>query len=275
MTESIASEALNRVGAHDGVRSLASGMSSDAWVGEIDGERWVVRVPVGDGRRPTPDYRAESVLLGTAAERGVPVAASTVVEVDGIACSVARERPGRPVGPDDWNESLVTDLASALAGLHGLPPSLAVEQDIVARFHLATIWPFDGSDLGSHSVAFRWPELVSPLCERRDAIRSAGAGPATVVHSDLHAEHLLVADGRLTGLLDLGDTFPGPAEWDIACLRYYHRGIADQVLAVGDRWDPARARLLVIPFVLYKLAKQPERPVVIDRVESTLRTALR
>ena len=232
-------------------------MSSDAWVGEIDGERWVVRVPVGDGRRPTPDYRAESVLLGAAAERGVPVAASTVVEVDGIACSVARERPGRPVGPDDWNESLVTDLASALAGLHGLPPSLAVEQDIVARFHLATIWPFDGSDLGSHSVAFRWPGSFhryangARSAQPEPGQRPSCTGPARRAPSGRRwTPHRLARPGRHV---------PGPAEWDIACLRYYHRGIADQVLAVGDRWDPARARLLVIPFVLYKLAKQPER----------------
>lgn len=274
MTEHVASEALRRIGPHDGVRPLASGMSSQAWIGSVDRRRWVVRVPVGDGRRPTPDYRAESALLLAAAERGVPVAASTIIEVDGVACSVAPERPGRPVVADDWDEVLVGDVAAALRRLHSLDPSLAVEHDIVARFHLATIWPFDDTDLRAHPVATRWPELIGPLLEHRDRILEAGSAPATVVHSDLHADHLLVDGGRLTGLLDLGDTFPGPAEWDIACLRFYHRDITDRVVAAGDRWDPERARLLTIPFVLYKLAKQPERAVVVERVEPILRASL-
>lgn len=250
-------------------------MSSQAWVGDVDGQRWVVRVPVGDGRRPTPDYRAESVLLQAAAERGVPVSPSTIVAVDGVACSVAPELAGRPVTANDWDEALVGDVADALARLHTLDPALAVEHDLVARFHLATIWPLDGTDLGDHPVAARWPELVDALLEQRDRIlEAATASPATVVHSDLHAEHLLVDGGRITGLLDLGDTFPGPAEWDIACLRFYHREIADRVVAARERWDVARVQLLAIPFALYKLAKQPQRAVVIDRVEPILRSAL-
>lgn len=274
VTELIASEALRRIGPHGGVRSLASGMSSQAWVGSVGTDRWVVRVPVGDGRRPTPDYRTESVLLRAAAERGVPVATSTVVDVGGVACSVARERPGRPVGVADWDEVLVEDVAVALRALHTLDPALAVEQDIVTRFHLATIWPFDDTRLDDHPVAARWPSLVPSLLAHRDGILEAGSGPATVVHSDLHPDHLLIEDGRLTGLLDLGDTFPGPAEWDVACLRYYHADIADRIAAAGGCWDLERARRLTIAFGLYKLAKQPDRAVVVERVETILRAAL-
>ena len=72
-----------------------------------------------------------------------------------------------------------------------------------------------------------------------------------------------------------GDAFAGPAEWDIAGLRYYHGPVADDVLTDSDRYDRDRARLLTISFALYKLAKQPERALVIERVEPILRTALR
>lgn len=55
----------------------------------------------------------------------------------------------------------------------------------------------------------------------------------SVVHSDLHAQHILIDDdGRLTGLLDFGDAFIGSAAWDIALLQHYFgREVAEAIAA--------------------------------------------
>lgn len=265
--EELAAAALATLGPHDGVAPIADGMSSAAWLGVVDGRRHVVRVPKNDGRRPPPRYRAEARLLCDLADRGAPVAQATVVEIGGAECSVALELPGRPVGPDDWSPELLDQLRAALAIVHATPAALAVEPDVVRRFHLARIWPFDGSDLGDHPAIARWPARTKAIAARQDDILAAGAAPACVVHTDLHRDHLLVADGRLAGILDFVDAFAGPAGWDDASLRYYH----------GDRVagpPTEEARLLGIAFALYKLDKTPDRADVVQRVDALLRLSL-
>lgn len=258
---------LSTVGSHDGIQLLAEGMSSSAWRATVDGTPYVVRVPKGDGLRPLPRYEQEAHLLADLARRGVPVATTTIVELGDATCSLAEEIRGDPVRPNDWTSALVQEMHEALRIVHETDPALAVESDVVARFHLARIWPFDGTRLDDHPMAARWPERVAAVAAREADIRRAGAAPATVVHTDLHGDHILVADGRLVGLLDFGDAFAGPAAWDDACLRYYHG---------PDVTGPLRedARLLSIAFVLYKLAKTPARADVVERVDAVLRDAL-
>lgn len=265
--QDLAAAALSTVGAHDGVTLLAEGMSSSAWRGTVDGSPYVVRVPKNDGRRPTPRYEDEARLLTDLAARGVPVAVPSIVEIGDVACSVAPEIPGEPVRPGEWTPELVGELHEALRILHETPPDLAVETDVVARFHLARTWPFDGADPADHPVADRWPERLAALVALAPEIRRAGAAPATVVHTDLHWDHILVADGRLMGILDFGDAFAGPPGWDHACLRYYHGPDVTGPLTED-------ARLLSIAFVLYKLDKTPERIDVVERVDAVLRDAL-
>lgn len=264
----LADEALATVGLHDGVELLAEGMSSSAWRGSIDGTTYVVRVPKNDGRRPLPRYRAEARLLADLHRRGVPVAAPTIVEIAGAECSIALEVPGQPVRPTDWTPRLLAEVATALDRVHETTPELAVEGDVRRRFHLARIWPFDGTDLADHPVALRWPELQAPIASREADILAAGSAPPTVVHTDLHWDHLLVDDGRLSAILDFGDAFAGPPGWDHACLRYYHGPQVARTPHDGDR-------LLGIAFALYKLAKTPDRADVVERVESMLRDAIR
>jgi len=245
------------------VTLLSEGMSSAAYRGSVAGTSYVIRVGKNDGRRPQPRYEAEARLLDDLADRGVPVARARTCLIDRVLCSIAPELPGHPVQPEDWTPTLLDDLGKSLRIVHQTDPALAVQREVLARFHLARIWPFDGSSLTDHPIAARWPERVATIASQAEAILDAGAAPATVVHTDLHWDHLLVTDGRLTGILDFGDAFAGPAAWDDACLRYYH---GPAVADLGD--EPAR--LLGIAFALYKLAKTPERDDVVDRVDSML-----
>lgn len=154
-------------------------------------------------------------------------------------------------------------MRDALDRVHATDLALAVESDVVARFHLARIWPFDESTLEAHPLSTRWPNRVEGIGAQAEAILAAGAEPATVVHTDLHWEHLLVADGRLTGILDFGDAFAGPAGWDDARLRYYHGpAVAGPITE--------HARLLGIAFALYELDETPERADVVERVLTLL-----
>lgn len=255
--------------------AMADGMSSSAWVVSIDGVESVIRVPKNDGRRPVPRYAAELRLLELLAGRGVPVATGRVVVVDGFECSVAARLPESPVA--EWSEAFIDDVAGALSVLHMTQSSLAVEDDVSARFHLASIWPFDSTDLRDHAVAAWRPELVDALEAHRKRILDAAEGPRTVVHTDLHPQHLLQDDSkRLTGILDFGDAFAGTAAWDIACLRYYQGGAVAG--AIVDRHVFGRsldepARLLGLPWGLYKLAKTPDRADVRERVDAMFRAA--
>ncbi len=273
-TRAVAAEALGQLGGHDGVTVLATGMSSAAFVGSVNGDEYAVRVPIGVGRRPTPDYAREARLLADLGDRGAPVSVPIVVEVRDRVCSVAPRIIGRRVEPNDWTHALVDHVASFLAVLHETEPAFAVEPDVLRRFHLARIWPFDGSDLGDHPVARIWPDGVGEIEDMRSAIETAGSRPSTVVHTDLHSEHLLVdGAGSLAGVLDFGDAFAGPPAWDHACIRYYHGDeVAVRVAEAMDTESPSAddVDLLSVAWALYKLAKTPDRPDVRTRVDRLL-----
>lgn len=256
-------------------------MSSSAWVGAIDGVEHIVRVPVGDGKRPTPDYTGEARLLDDLHERGAPIAPIRIVRVDGHDCSIARRVQGRPVNPDDWTDELVQAVARFLTILHATAPDLAVEPDIVRRFHLAPIWPFDDSRLADHAVSRIWPDRVAELDARRGNILAAAAGPRTVVHTDLHPQHLIVAGpgqpNGLVGVLDFGDAFAGVAAWDHACLRYYHGDNVEQRVAIamgGSAPAAEHVDFIGIAWALYKLAKTPDRVDIRERVDRLLSRGL-
>lgn len=271
----IARAALASVGTVEGEpQLLAEGMSSSAWTGAVDGREMVVRIPKNDGLRPEPHYDDEARLLADLARLGAAVAPCRVVEVDGIRCSIAERIPGEPVRPDEWTDRFGRDVADTLGALHSLAPGAAPALSAVERFHLARLWPLDGSRLADHPVAARWPERIDPLAALEADVRAACTAPATVVHSDLHWEHLLrTGGGRLAAVLDFGDAFAGPAAWDFACLRYYH---GDDVAALVAQHHPdgtaalAASGLVGITFGLYKLDKTPERDEVVARVERLL-----
>ena len=82
----------------------------------------------------------------------------------------------------------------------------------------------------------------------------------SVVHSDLHAQHILIDDdGRLSGLLDFGDAFIGSAAWDVAVLQHYFgravaEGVATQLTDGPDLIESAQT--LTTAVARYKVAKR-------------------
>jgi len=270
MTFSLARAVFAEHGHARNVHLLAEGMSSIAWVGEIDGREWVVRVPAANDARPDPGYRREASLNAALRLAGVPAADTRTVEIDGTECSIAPRLVGTPIQTHQWTDEFVADVATALAATHSVPIDGHGLTDAVSRFYLARLWPLDGSALDDHPIIERLPGDVEWIASQREEIVAESRGPSCVVHTDLHWDHLLRSTaGRLTGLLDFGDAFAGPPAWDFACLRYYHGEIVAR--RVADRYPGGRDVLrrsgpLGIAFALYKLDKTPDRPDVIERV---------
>ncbi len=270
-----------------------------------------MRLPIpNSGRRLT--YGAEASIGYLLEEQGLSVARWTVVEADGLRCSVAPLLSGEPVQAGPWSDELAGDVAEVLRALHQLPcryagplaedtplteesnersrqwegaadalegTSRGLVSGICDRWFLATIWPFDRTELREHAIATPAPELLEPLRGHRAKISAAGeSGPIGVCHSDLHAEHLLVDDrGRLSGLLDFGDAFIGAVAWDFALLlHYYGEANTEAVLAAYTAEETERtalltqAKTLAIAVAAYKVAKSPDRPELTDKLREAL-----
>ena len=270
MTRELARRVFAARGGRGPIEPLAEGMSSSAWIGRIHDVEWVVRVPVPGDARADPDYRSEAALNAALRQAGVPAADTQPVEIDGTLCSIAPRLSGSPVRPDEWSAKFVDDVASALAAAHSIPVGRHRLPGALDRFHLARLWPLDGTDLHDHPIASRLPGRVGWIESQRDAVIAEAHQPACVVHTDLHWDHLLrTPDGRLGGLLDFGDAFAGPPAWDFACLRYYHGlDVVQRVAAAYAGGDDLlrRSAPLGIAFALYKLDKTPDRDDVVERV---------
>ncbi len=292
MTEVLASACVERVTGQsvDVLEPLTSGQSSRAWRARVGEQRWVVRVPIpGSDRRIT--YRAEAEIGELLASLGHPVADWTLVSGDRTRCSVAPEIVGAPVGYDAvWSSDFARALGALLGDLHALPADrygpLADRrgrlrglsddpiQGVTDRWCHAPIWPFDGSSIADHAIGDLAPDLAAAVGESAGHIIDAASGPVGAVHSDLHREHLLVADdGSLAGVLDFGDAVIGSTAWDFALLCWYS-GRANATLVARHAPDGAdtldRGVRLSIAVGLYKVAKNPGDPAVIVRLRRLL-----
>lgn len=170
---------------------------------------------------------------------------------DGFALpwAVYRWLPGTPaVDVAPGGAALAEDLAAAVAAIRSLDPTGAPRAenrwalrhlDPGIREHLPHL-AADGVDVARTTAA--WDEaLAAP----------ASDGPPTWVHGDLLAANLLVADGRLVGLLDWGGSGTGDPASDL-----YPAWVLDRVgrerfrtaLAVDDAtWARGRGWALRTP----------------------------
>ena len=276
----------------DQIGVLASGRSSTAFIAEVDADRWVVRVPIEGSGRPV-SYFAEAAIGRLLVSGGHPVAEWSVLDVDGIRCSVARRLSGTPVDYDGaWSAEFAQQFARLLHTLHDAPadgfgPLLddserlhGISPDriegIVDRWRHAPMWPFDGSTLDEHPLAEQAPDLVAKIVELSDRIFDAEHGAIGVTHSDLHREHVLVdGDGTLAAVLDFGDAFIGAVAWDFALIAWYYgqrnaQLVADHYPGGNDALE--RGLVLAVAVGVYKLAKNPADRIVIDRLTRCLRS---
>jgi len=292
MTKSLAEQALCRLlgVASCGVRLLAQGRTSNAWVAEIRGVHWVVRVPIpNSGRRMS--YRSEVAITELLQSRGHRVAKWKVIVLGEVPCAASRLLSGTPIEyGQPWSTEFINALASVLADLHRLPVTgwgPLVDDDhglegscaspgegVVARWCHASIWPFDGSTLLAHPVAEYLADLVPAIADLKPTILDSLQGPSGLVHSDLHREHLLLdSRGRFAGVLDFGAAFVGSTAWDFASLHWYY-GERNARLVAETYPDGAapfeRGALLAVAIGLYKIAKQPGEELPRQRLRQRL-----
>ncbi len=295
MSEAVAQEAVECALGRpvDEVRQISSGRSSDAWLVRVSTEHWIARVAIkNSGRRIT--YLAESLIGCYLESLGHGVAVWTIVEVNGVSCSVARQLPGVPVAYDrNWSEEFGRALAGVLRDLHTMPATgfgplandeteaCGVSADrndaIVDRWFHAPVWPFDGSSLADHPILDLAPKLGGLVAGLALQIEAAASGPTGVVHSDLHREHLLVNDdGSLAGVLDFGDAFVGATAWDFALLNWYYGKPNAELVAAhypSGNEELDRGVVLSVAVGLYKAAKNPADQAVLPRLQRCLEAA--
>ena len=190
----------------------------DSRVLEINGE-WIFRFP----RRPQVEdwLRREIALLPELAPAlPVSVPAFELVSADPLFVGY-RKLPGGPLGRD---ASL--DVARALGGflsaLHAFPLERARAAGVAGD---SARWR---EDYARQLARFR--ENVLPLLmpdERAAAVEmfdgflqhlDRATFEAVLIHADLGPEHVLCEDGRVTGVIDWGDTRIGDPALDFASL---------------------------------------------------------
>lgn len=184
---------------------LGSGWDSDAWL--VDGT-WVERT----AKRPDvePWLRTETALLPWLAPQ-LPLEVPRPVVVTESPLTVRhRLIAGRPAGD---GSGLGTAVGEFLAALHtvdlreavrrGLPPPERTSAMRDAHF-----------DRFAAEVVPRLPAGIdSWLQDRLDLLRDAPA--SVVVHGDLSADHVLVHEGLVSGVIDWGDARAGDPAKDL------------------------------------------------------------
>jgi aminoglycoside phosphotransferase (APT) family kinase protein len=172
---------------------------------EVDGE-WIVRMP----NRPEVEgwLATETAVLAELAPT-FPVPVPRFELTRGAQGVAYRKLHGDPLTPARGTASIATELGAALKALHAFPISRAIE--LGAK-------DLRGERFRAHYRDVRWPQFrdrVLPLLasdEREQAARWADAyledrvafRPA-LVHRDLGPEHVLVQDGRVSGVIDWAD----------------------------------------------------------------------
>jgi len=180
----------------------------------VDG-RWVDRT----ARRPEvePQLRREVALMPWLAPRlPLPVPVARVVSEDpltvrhalivGEGCPGTSAEQGRAVG-------------GFLRALHAVDPEEAVRRgarDAATSFAQA-------QEIRDRMAVEVLPLLPAPVRSPGEALLARMRTPppeARVIHGDLGPQHILVAGGRVTGIIDWGDCGVGDPALDLAWTRY-------------------------------------------------------
>jgi len=246
---------------------LGSGLASEAWLVRGDGPALVLRI-ASDPSDPPGTYRTEHALMARLASLGArvpaPVAGNWQLEDWSLApFSLTSFVPGVPLRPDAHGWA-AEPIAGFLRRLHAIPTTgfgpLVVrsggfsgrladpEAGLLAAFEGYSLWPFGGARLADHPGLRDRPGLVADIAGQADPIRSAAlAGPAVIVHSDLHEENIL-QDGDRLAFIDFGEAFVAAAEWDFAAIAYFGGWpLAERVIAAyGAAGGEAGLRLAAV-----------------------------
>jgi aminoglycoside phosphotransferase (APT) family kinase protein len=273
---------------------LPDGLSSHAWR---------IRSPVGDLVLRLPVYLEDAACT-------YPIEHAVLARLTALGARVPApfqgswQIPGWSLGPfsltsfvagvplraesHDWAS---TPIGAFLALLHSIPVtgfgpldtesgrligrSTTADGGLLAAFEGFGPWPLDATPLPAHPAGLKRPDLLAAIQARAGLVaRAARAGPAVIVHSDLHEENILEDDRRL-GFIDFGQCFVGAAGWDFAAIAYFSGWrLADASLA-AYRAEPSTSRLdaapiaaLALSFGLYRWQLDRHRGVDGDEYNS-------
>jgi aminoglycoside phosphotransferase (APT) family kinase protein len=250
------------------VRFLTAGATSRAWRAQTRPGAVVIRV--GD---PAPGkvarfdaevgvrqrlYRVDGrVAEPLAAGRWSPAMPGNGTDV---AWCVDRFIEGETAPRGAVPDQVCRDLGELLSRLHAIPVVrhglledrrdglIGQEPDPVAGLltRLQDPWPFTPFPLQRHPIATAAPDLVGRLAPLEGRLRAIVAGREHCLnHTDLHEKQILIAGGRLVGLLDFGDAAIGPPAWDVASFAYFHGWRLARVLLTGYTPDERLRRRLL------------------------------
>ncbi|GEL48224.1 aminoglycoside phosphotransferase [Cellulomonas hominis] len=192
-----------------------------------DGQRrhWVVRAPRSAAAGAA--LEAELVLLAAVAEQvdagklpfDVPRVAGAAPLEEGGRVVVHRELPGRPVVLDRLQPGPGTAaaLGRAIGALHELPVAL-VEDAGLPVYDAAAYRQRRQAEVDEAARTGRVPATLLRRWEERLEDVSLWRFSPTVVHGDLSADHVLVADGGVTGVVAWGEAKVADPADDLAWL---------------------------------------------------------
>ncbi len=262
---------------------LGGGLASEAWRVDRSGGWFALRIA---RERPGAGstYEMEHALMGRLASAGAcvprPVQGSWQIEdwpgppfslttgLDGAPLSVADHSRAAPALAAFLRLFHTQDIGGFGAlgvrdgRLHGLQSSMAAGLLDWAR---RPLWPLGEARLATHSALADRHSLRAQLEAHAPTVRLAlSRGPGVPLHSDLHEENILDADGTL-GIIDFGEALIGPAAWEFASLGYFMDWpFADATLAAYASNGAELARLqndataIGVCFGVYRWAQDRE-----------------
>lgn len=266
--------------------ALSSGVTCHAWRVATDHGPLVVRIERED-RPPAaadaPRFEVQAAIADrlAAADPSLAVPRNLGTGVGGgLAWSVETLAPGLPTRDHDGpGPAAARDLGRLLAALHALPVEgfgmLEDRRDVLrgsagdfvegVLSRYAEAWPYSGRPLVSHPVTRVAPHLVGRLGEVRDQLERYAEAPVVPLHGDLHGGHVFVEDGRLSGVIDFGSAWAGPAAFDLAGVALFLGwAVLDAALegyeANGVMRDVRRAEAeqLAVVLVLHRIRRAAE-----------------
>jgi hypothetical protein len=224
---------VDRIADITGVRLIIEGPCPGGEIGAA-----YVRWP--DGRKSvlTEGRTRTGPLVDRARAAGVPTARHQLAaHVDGVRVIVQERLPGHP--PATVDAALVAEMITVTDRLAGL---LAAEPGPQPTpLHLLS----DGPGFCLHQPLTAYGPRTARLL---DWIRSVGATGTSMVgddlvHLDFQPGNVLVAGGRLTGVVDWDGAARGDRHFDLTTLRFYLAGQAPHLTGpVDDRLTGISAR---------------------------------